>query len=230
MIKTFKRYEKKYMLNNNQCRVLRDKLKEYMIEDKFGTYTIQNLYFDTDNYELIRRSVEKPLYKEKLRVRCYGTPQSEDEIFFELKKKYKKQVYKRRVCMSLNEFEDYVYRGIKPNNSEQILKEIEYFINMYNPYPRIYIAYDRAALVGKEDESLRITFDRNIRFRIKDLTLRNTDDSVTILDEDQCIMEIKVSGAMPVWLCSILNEMKVYPQSFSKYGYCYNNYLGAALA
>lgn len=230
MQKTFKRYEKKYLLRDSQCCVLHEKLMEHMQQDVYSSYSIRNLYFDTDNYEIIRRSVEKPVFKEKLRVRSYGSPDSNDIIFLELKKKYKKEVFKRRICLTLAEYEDYIYKGIRPEKSEQILTEIEYFLNVYKPYPRIYIAYDRVALVGKEDKNLRVTFDKNIRFRSSELSLRNDDKAVNILGDDQCIMEIKVPGAMPLWLCSMLNDMQIFSQSFSKYGYCYQNYLNAALA
>lgn len=230
MQNTFKRYEKKYMLNEQQYKQISERLKQHMDEDVYGYYSIRNLYFDTDNFEIIRRSAEKPIYKEKLRVRCYGTPQSCDTIFLELKKKYKSEVFKRRISLTLTEYEDFIIRGVKPGRSEQILSEIEYFLNLYQPYPRIYIAYDRTAFVGKEDKNLRVTFDKNIRFRDSELSLKSDDMVIKILPDDQYIMEIKVPGVMPMWLCDILNELQIFPQSFSKYGYCYQNYLKSALA
>ena len=227
---TFRRYEKKYLLRDSQCCILHEKLKEHMEQDTYGSYSIRNLYFDTDNYEIIRLSVEKPVFKEKLRVRSYGSPNSNDMIYLELKKKYKKEVFKRRICLTLDEYEGFINKGIRPERSGQILTEIEYFLTIYKPYPRIYIAYERAALVGKKDNNLRITFDKNIRYRSSELSLRNDDKAERILGADQCIMEIKVQGAMPLWLSGILNEMQIFPQPFSKYGYCYKNHLNAALA
>lgn len=227
---TFKRYEKKYMLNKRQYEDITKTLTQHTTPDKFGTYSICNLYFDTDSYEIIRRSIEKPVYKEKLRVRSYGIPNKDDIVFFELKKKYKKEVFKRRIALTIKEYEDYIYNGIKPTKSHQILSEIDYYINMYKPYPRIYIAYEREALIGINNKNLRITFDKNIRYRQSALSLRNGDDGTRILDDDKCIMEIKILGAMPIWLSHLLTSMKIYPQSFSKYGYCYQNYLHAILA
>lgn len=227
---TFKRYEKKYMLNKRQYEDITKTLTQHTTPDKFGTYSICNLYFDTDSYEIIRRSIEKPVYKEKLRVRSYGIPNKDDMVFFELKKKYKKEVFKRRIALTIKEYEDYIYNGIKPAKSQQILSEIDYYINMYKPYPRIYIAYEREALIGINNKNLRITFDKNIRYRQSALSLRNDDEGTKILDDDKCIMEIKILGAMPVWLSQLLTSMKIYPQSFSKYGYCYQNYLHAILA
>lgn len=227
---TFKRYEKKYMLNKRQYEDITKTLTQHTTPDKFGTYSICNLYFDTDSYEIIRRSIEKPVYKEKLRVRSYGIPNKDDMVFFELKKKYKKEVFKRRIALTIKEYEDYIYNGVKPTKSHQILSEIDYYINMYKPYPRIYIAYEREALIGINNKNLRITFDKNIRYRQSALSLRNDDEGTKILDDDKCIMEIKILGAMPVWLSQLLTSMKIYPQSFSKYGYCYQNYLHAILA
>lgn len=222
---TFKRYEKKYMLNTNQHEALREAISGNTKPDKFDQYTICNIYYDTDNYQVIRRSIEKPVYKEKLRIRSYGIPGKNDTIFFELKKKYKKEVFKRRVSMSVLELNNYLEKGMYPDVSAQVLGEIEYFISMYNPHPKIFIAYERSALVGKNDSSLRITFDQNIRFRNKDLSLLSGDCGTQILDDSQYLMEIKIRGAMPIWLSSTLNELDIYPRSFSKYGYCYQNFI-----
>ena len=222
---TFKRYEKKYMLNKSQHEELLSRIKPYVQPDEFDKYTICNIYYDTDSYQIIRRSLEKPIYKEKLRVRSYGTPGEDDTIFFELKKKFKKEVFKRRVSMSLKDFHNYLENGVIPEVSEQVLGEIEYFMSMYKPEPKLYIAYERLALCGKQDKELRITFDNNIRFRNHDLSLSKGDYGYKILDESMYLMEIKVGGAMPLWLSAALNELEIYPVSFSKYGYCYTNYI-----
>lgn len=220
----FKRYEKKYRINHLQYKRFKKDLDLYMEEDQFGIYTICNLYYDTDDYRIIRKSIEKPTYKEKLRVRSYGTPTGGDKVFFELKKKYNKEVFKRRISLTYKEFEDYMHHGIVPNVSPQILKEIEYFIQLYKPCPKIYIAYDRLALFGKEDAKVRVTFDENIRFRTGQLALEKGDQGRCILPYGDRIMEIKVEGAMPLWLCKLLSKHKILPTSFSKYGVCYQQY------
>ena len=222
---TFKRYEKKYLLDEAQYEALRKSISNNTQADQYDRYTICNIYYDTDNYEIIRRSIEKPVYKEKLRIRSYGTPGRKDAIFFELKKKFKKEVFKRRVSMSVSELENYLDKGMQPCVSKQVMDEITYFISMYRPCPRIFIAYERSALVGKYDSSLRITFDQNIRFRNNDLSLCDGDYGTKILDDTQYLMEIKMRGAMPIWLSRTLNDLKIYPVSFSKYGYCYTNYI-----
>ena len=221
----FKRYEKKYLLNNDQYKLLKKDLDRYMTEDKYGLYTICNLYFDTDDYELIRRSIEKPIYKEKLRVRSYGIPNDDASVFFELKKKYRKEVFKRRISIPYKDYLAYMNNGTDPNVSKQILSEIEYFIDMYNPYPRVYIAYDRLALFGNEDSNVRVTFDQNIRFRTDNLCLAHGDEGTHLLKEGEKIMEVKVEGAMPMWFVNLLVKHNILPTSYSKYGKCYTNYI-----
>jgi len=222
---TFMRYELKYIMDDTQYAAFRKAIQPYTRADAYGRYTVCNLYYDTEDYALVRRSLEKPVYKEKLRLRSYGIPGAQDDVFFELKKKYKGQVYKRRVSMGLKELRDHLASGAMPDVSRQVMGEIDYFLSLYRPQPKIFIAYDRVALKGKDDESLRITFDENIRFRCDDLDLRSGDHGRRILDASQHVTEIKVHGAMPLWLSGALDRQHIYPASFSKYGYCYEHYI-----
>lgn len=221
----FQRYEKKYLLTKSMYDAFLEATQSYIQVDTYGKHTICNIYYDTDNHELIRTSIEKPKYKEKLRLRSYGVPKQEDKVYLELKKKYKGIVYKRRVSLTLKEAEAYLNHGIKPSKEHQILREIDYFIALYQPKPKLYLAYDRVAYFGKEDPNVRITFDHNIRSREIDLSLSKGDKGKSLLDEMQYLMEIKVEGAMPIWLCRILSELEIYPTSFSKYGNIYKQSL-----
>lgn len=202
-----------------------EKLAGYMNVDQYGLHTISNIYYDTDNYELIRTSIERPIYKEKLRLRAYGTPGEEDFVFLEIKKKFKGIVYKRRVQLKLREARYYLQEGEQPENSGQILREIDWVWNKYHLVPKVLIAYDRLALFGKEDENLRITFDQNIRFRESVLDLSKGPWGYPLLDPERFLMEIKIPDAMPLWLSKLLNEQRIFPASYSKYGQCYKEYL-----
>lgn len=217
----FKRVEKKYLLSEGKYRRLLECLDEYMCMDEYGKHTISNIYFDTDTYELISHSIEKPVYKEKLRLRSYGIPNKQSKVFVELKKKYDGVVYKRRIAMKLSEAEAYLYHGIKPIEDSQILREIDYFIDFYKTVPKLYLAYDRVAYFGKEDTEVRITFDHNIRSREYDLYLGKGDYGTMLLNENQYLMEVKVAGAMPIWMARLFSELEIYPISFSKYGNIY---------
>lgn len=221
----FKRYEKKYILNKKQYALFIENTKPYITEDAYGLHTICNLYLDTENFQLIRTSIEKPVYKEKIRLRSYGVPHFNDNVFLELKKKYKGIVYKRRISLPLNEAMDYINFKKPPKNQCQIFKEIDWSMNLYNPTPKAFIAYDRTAFFGNDDSEFRVTFDNNIRFRETTLELSKGDYGNFILEPNLTLMELKISESMPLWLSYILSELKIFPVSFSKYGTCYKNYL-----
>ncbi len=214
----FQRFEKKYLLTPEQYRKLRPELGAYMKEDAYGRYTICSLYYDTPDFQFIRTSLEKPVYKEKLRVRSYGVPNDGDKIFVGLKKKFKGEVFKRRTVLEAEAAANCLNCGIRPNNEDQICHEIDWFLQSYQLRPSVYIAYDREALVGIDNEELRITFDTGPRWRDAELDLRAGDFGDPIRKDDRILMEIKIPGAAPVWLRHLLSENKVFPASFSKYG------------
>ena len=221
----FRRYEKKYFLTKEQYKTFKEMIAFQIKADDYSTYTLGNIYYDTDDYRLIRASLEKPVYKEKLRVRSYGVPGPDDKVFVELKKKYEGVVYKRRVTMTDSSAESFL-RGIKDSScSGQINSEIEYFQSFYHTKPKVYIAYDREAFQGMENPDLRITFDTNLRYRLDRLSLSEGDDGQPILDNDLILMEIKIPGACPLWLCDALSKLEIRNVSFSKYGTCYINHI-----
>ena len=227
----FKRYEKKYLLMPDQLTKMMAGMEEHMCADQFGRYTICNIYYDTDDYQLIRTSLEKPVYKEKLRMRSYGVPGSEDEVFVELKKKYESVVYKRRTAMKAAEAVSYLHDGVLPEQEDQICREIDWFMHCYHPVPKVYIAYDRMAFAGVEDPDLRITFDTSLRWRDRELDLCAGDYGEPLLPSRQILMEIKIPGTAPVWLAHLLSEIGAFPASFSKYGTCYReNIAGMGLS
>lgn len=238
-LQVFKRVEKKYLVSSEQYDELMGVLLMHMKKDNYGEHTICNIYYDNECNELIRTSIDKPVYKEKFRIRSYGVPTIEDTVFFEIKKKSKGVVYKRRVPFKLREAKKVMNAILASENlqgivcdrqdydisNRQIMREIEYIIKHYELKPDTYIAYDRIALYGIDDPQLRVTFDRNVRTRKHDLSLENGDYGETILDEGYYLMEIKTNGAMPMWLASKLSDMQMYPYSFSKFGTAYKKRL-----
>lgn len=215
---TFQRLEKKYLLTSAQYLALMEQLSHHIQLDAFGESTICNIYFDTSNYELITHSLQKPAYKEKLRLRSYGIPTQDSIVYLEIKKKCKGVVNKRRVPMSLKEARAYLLDSVPPAQDSQILSEIDYFLQFYQPVPKVYLAYDRTPFVCIEDPAIRITFDRNIRRRHDQLFLENGDHGECIFSHNQVLMEIKVPDAYPLWLTRMLSNLEMYPVSFSKYG------------
>ena len=185
-------------------------------------YTIANIYFDTPDDYLIRTSLSKPEYKEKLRLRSYGVPTKNEKVFLEIKKKYKGIVNKRRTALTLSDAYDFVKTGKAPEFKEymnkQVLSELQYFLKIYDLSPKLYLAYDRIAYFEKDNQDLRISFDMNIRSRRYDLALEHGDYGEKLLPEGVYLMEIKTSLAKPLWLTKMLSELDIKRVSFSKYG------------
>lgn len=217
----FKRVEKKYLLNKEQYKALIFQIADYMEMDKFGKHKICNIYYDTKTDELIRRSIEKPVYKEKLRLRSYGIPKEDSKVYIELKKKYKGIVYKRRQEMSYKQAIQLLNGGKTNLEKSQIINEIEWFMKLYEPFPKAYIAYDRIAFSGKENRDLRLTIDSDVICRNIVLDLNKGVWGKSLLGKEEYLMEIKITGAMPLWLAGILSENNIYQTSFSKYGKWY---------
>ena len=232
-IEVFDRYEKKYRIRQDVYVELRKRLEQYMEADKHskdgGFYTICNIYYDTDQNDLIRTSIEGKVYKEKLRLRSYGVVTPDSNVYLEIKKKYKKRVNKRRTVLKLAEAYEYVRTEQKPEAKtyvgKQVLSEIDYFLHRMDLKPRVFLAYDRCALFGKEDKNFRMTFDRNIITRRYDLGLEYGVYGEKLLEDDEWIMEVKIDKAMPLWMTKILSELHIYPTSFSKYGTEYKKFL-----
>lgn len=232
-ITSFKRYEKKYMLTEGQFKKLIPRLLEYMKEDencKAGEdYSIYNIYYDTKNSDLIKHSLSKPYYKEKLRLRSYKVPKSsKDKVFLELKKKIGGIVNKRRVVLTLEEAYRFLESGERPITkdyiSEQVINEIEYFLSRNTIYPTAYISYSRMAFFGREDRDFRVTFDSNILTRRNNLYLEMGSFGEELLKPGSHLMEVKILGAIPLWLANIFSELEIYSTSFSKYGNEYKKY------
>ena len=215
----FKRVEKKYLLTQEQYEYIMEKLAPHMSPDRFGETVIRNIYFDNKSDELIETSLEKPAYKEKLRLRSYGTPEADSTVFFEIKKKYQGVVYKRRIAMKRDEAYHYILTGELPEHLiGNIPVEIDYMIRRYRLFPKAFISYHRIALVGNNDPELRITFDDDITSRYDNVWLENDSQGDKLLPENTHLMEIKIPGAMPLWLAHVLSEKLIFPKSFSKFG------------
>lgn len=230
----FSRFEKKYLLTRDQYDGLREALDSCMREDIYGRYTTCNIYYDTEDDLLIRRSMQKPSYKEKLRLRSYGTPEMDTIVYLEIKKKCQGIVSKRRIPLQLREAYDFTGRGIVPGHlksrvEEQICEEIRFFLEKYPLQRKLYLAYDRLALSGAEDPEFRVTFDTAIRSRRTGLALEKGSSGLRLLPDDLILMEVKAAGAFPVWFAGLLTESGIRPVSFSKYGNIYRREHGAPM-
>lgn len=232
-IEVFNRRETKFLIDKNTYQDIQGELLRYMELDEYNKthefYTISNIYFDTIDNHLIRTSLSKPKYKEKLRLRAYGVPKGDEKVYLEIKKKVCGLVNKRRTTLQLKEAYDFVRTGIKPDiknyMNKQVLNEIEYILKIYDLEPKLYLSYDRKALFGKENHDLRITFDTNIRTRRYDLKLENGNYGDSLLESDKWLMEVKAEKSIPLWLSKLLSGHKIVSTSFSKYGEEYRRML-----
>jgi hypothetical protein len=221
----FKRREIKYIITKEQYTYLRDVFSDYIEPDVYSEYILQNLYFDTPAWDVIRASIEKPRFKEKMRLRCYETPGTETSVFLELKKKYNGIVYKRRAAFPLETLSGQTVREAVADEDSQIAQELKYYLNRYTVNEKVYISHKRLAFNGIEDMELRLTFDMDLRFRLDGLDFSHPGEGKRIIPDSQVIMEIKTPGGMPLWMVRILNENEIFPASFSKYGRCYTGHI-----
>lgn len=226
-IAAFMRYELKFIVTQEQYDALIPRLLEHMKPDAYcrngKDYSIYNVYYDTKDNCIIRSSLAKPYYKEKLRLRSYTSPTPPDgQVFLEIKKKTGGIVHKRRAVMTLEEASKFIETGQRPQAvtyiDAQVISEIDFFLQQNKVRPAAYIGYRRRAFFGKEDKNFRITLDYNIRTRRDDVCLSAKCSGESLLEKDQYLMEVKIPGAVPMWLAELLSELHIYKTSFSKYG------------
>ena len=217
IISVMKRYELKYRLSIAQVEFFKERILDYMKVDKYGLTTISSIYYDTPSYSLINRSIEKPNFKEKIRLRSYGLAKEDSQVFLEIKRKNEKIVYKRRIVTTEKKADEFFNKN-EEFDRNQISRELEAFKENYGVLePKYMIIYDRIAYF-QNNSDIRITLDMNPRYRVNDLNLHTSTDGISLLDEGEAILEIKVQHSVPLWLVKILTEGKIYQTSFSKVG------------
>ena len=224
-IVVMKRYELKYLLDAEQTAFLMKRLEGHMQLDQYGRTSIASLYYDTPSYQLIRTSVEKPPFKEKIRLRSYGLATLESPVYLELKRKTEGIVYKRRVQSTIPLVEKFFAGSGDICAGGQINREITYFRDYYGALvPACLIIYDREAFFEPGGD-LRLTIDHNPRYRVDHLDLTYSMEGIPLRPPGHTILEIKVQEAMPLWLTKILSDGQIYKNSFSKYGEAFRQQL-----
>ncbi len=228
MNNTFKRVEKKYLITKKQHDLLLEKIRDKVRDDYYsinGSYKVYNIYFDSNTNKIVHLSNLKPYFKEKIRIRTYDISTSNICCFFEVKRKIGKEISKRRINCGIENIMNYAVNKstltLSSYKDNQIYKELDKTIEFYDSHPKVYLSYSREAYYDINSDDLRITFDNDIIFRYDDIDFKNGDYGTSLLKDDQYIMEIKFKYAIPLWLSKYLSELKIYPQSFSKYGEIY---------
>lgn len=234
----FDRYEMKYLIDAEQKSKVMRAMQPYMTLDQYGRTIIRNIYYDTDDYRLVRNSIEKPVYKEKLRLRSYSQATPESTVFVELKKKYESKVYKRRIPLPERAATHWIASEDKLETDRnafdyrdlQIAREVQYFIDYYeNLEPKAFISYEREAFCTNAPSDFRVTFDENILCRMDGLSLEKAVAGAPVLPSGRTLMEIKCSGGIPLWMVAALSENKIQRTTFSKYGLAYEKYIFPSL-
>ena len=217
-IAVMQRYELKYLLSASQTAFLLERLQGRMLLDAYRRTSIASLYYDTPDSLLVRRSLEKPKFKKKMRLRSYGLASPDSPVYLELKRKAEDIVYKRRVQTTLPDVERFFSGGAALGADSQISREITYFRDFYGTLnPACLIIYDREAYY-EPDGDLRLTVDFSPRYRMEQLNLTTSMAGRLLLPAGSTILEIKVQHAVPLWLSAILTEGRIVSSSFSKYG------------
>ena len=217
MISIIDRCEQKYFITDNQYKELMQSIKDKIEKDLYYQETIYNLYFDNDNYDVINKSLDKPNYKEKIRLRSYEIVNDNTTVFLEIKKKFNSHTNKRRIIITYEDFIDYYEHRLLPKFNRQIVKELDYCFNKYNLKPKIKVRYDRLSYYLKNNKNFRITFDNNIRYSFDNLNFKEFNNEELLFNQGY-IMEIKTFDSIPMWLTKVLTTLKIYPTSYSKVG------------
>lgn len=228
----FRRVETKYLLKPEEFKKLLDVVAPYIEKDRYFKATNCSVYYDTNERYLAIHSMEKPIYKEKVRIRSYNVPKSlDDSIFIEIKKKFDGVGSKRRIVTTLRDFYYYEKTGELKTDNAQIKAELDHCFSFYHLKPALYVAYDRLSFCGKNNQDFRLTFDHNVRSREIDLKLEYGDKGENYFENGEIVMEVKALESYPLWFTKALSSLKIYPASFSKYGRIYekclerNNYV-----
>ena len=226
------RYEFKFPISYDDMDRLMDDLIPYVKSDKhvneYGIYTISSLYMENDCKDCYYETINGDPFRQKVRLRVYGKQAFKDsDAFLELKNKINGLVVKRRINMKLSDAVNFMNDCAKNGNSakiesyknadSQILKEIRQVIATKKLKPAVIVSYERLPLVAIDDESLRITFDFNLRSRSDALDQTEGTGGLRRCPKNVAILEIKTNKPLPYWLTKILAKYNYRNQTFSKY-------------
>ena len=234
----FKRIEKKYIVDKEDLDRLLEDLREYLVEDDFPNSSITNIYFDTEDFQVIRDSIAKKNEREKIRMRTYATdPKPSSQVFLELKKKDAQGIgHKFRLATNLGDIQIFMGNGDTvhvPSENKQLVDELSQLRDKYQGLDaRMYIFYNRFSLKEKHtikkqpQTKIRITIDQNLTYRDYDVDILSGVYGNKLVGEGKVVMEIKTPGEQPLWLKTILEKHGIEPKSFSKYGTAYRKSQG----
>ena len=227
-IRTFNRFELKYLLSLPQAERFKAALRAYLVPDDHGhgngRYALSSLYFDSPDLRCYREKLDGIKFRRKLRIRQYETGEAlteESPVFVEVKQRVDRVTQKRRACLpyagALRLCHDRQLPSHAPGD-DAILDEVLVFLWRYNLRPASIVRYERQAFTGTEyDLGLRVTFDSSLSFQAHPLHLHEPPSGLPMLRTDRVVMEIKVNERIPYWLSGLIAAHNLQMVRFSKY-------------
>lgn len=219
------RCEYKYLLDKMTADALRTRIAERLTPDENSKglpYVISSLYFDSSAHKLYFQTLDRSVYRYKLRLRVYGESNSSDSIsFFEIKSKLDGLSTKRRLKLPLAVNEQLwsdrtLPEELKPHDLK-LARDILFLLDTDRLAPTSIVSYERLAYCRNDESRLRVTFDTKLRIRTNDLDLRHGTHGTPIMN-DECILEVKSCSSIPLWLTRLIGEYRLANTSYSKYG------------
>lgn len=230
------RLEYKFLVRNEHLDRLRRKILPFVELDPFtqgdngNEYTVRSIYFDSSNFEYYHEKIEGIKIRKKLRIRGYDSEADKKLIFLEIKNKYNNFIGKNRAPLLFDNLEGLLKTKsidsytLTNNGYVDSVKDGEKFIHHIlrsGLRPTILIVYEREAFFSKFDKSLRITFDKNLRyFSHPKLANLYFDKDLDLATPNHFVLELKFNNGYPRWLQDIVQEFNLYRRSVSKYTIC----------
>jgi SPX domain protein involved in polyphosphate accumulation len=224
------RFELKYLTRFDTYQRIIRQLDPYAERDGYagelGRYSIISLYYDSPELACYWDKINGVPYRNKLRIRQYGSMAGSDDAYIEVKQKLLASIRKIRTRMKLTQAYDLLAAAhqraetsevIDRSPEDEVLNHVMYLRSLYNLEPKAIISYEREPYVGRYDHHLRMTFDLNLRSRAEDLRLESGPWGKYIMSPDIVLVEMKVDGRIPEWFISLVAEHNLEPCRFSKY-------------
>ncbi|MCA9741968.1 polyphosphate polymerase domain-containing protein [candidate division KSB1 bacterium] len=228
-----KRYEFKYFVSEDVYKQLLEAMEPYIEPDGFAAscpnyrYTVHSLYFDSPSRLYYDEKLDGKKTRHKIRVRCYTENFYDSEAYYwEIKRKDQNMISKSRVEISRDEL-NYMLRYnflscpehfLNGNQMKrEITEELLYYSNRHCLMPAVFILYEREAYMSPLDDTIRITFDRDVQGNSYFSSGITQQINWSPAFDKSVIFEIKIRGLLPFWLHNLIREHGLYNESISKY-------------
>lgn len=219
----------KYELTYGQYSQLRKVGYSHLVEAPAGVHGLSALYFDTDDFELIREFQTDGPYQELFRMRTSEVLMKESLVSMEIIKRFEGRASQRHVLIPYVNAQSYLldYRQYVNEQSieAQISREIEYLVGGKSLAPKVVISSDRLIMNCTKKVPLEVEFDFNIRWRTSDFDLRKGNYGEFVDPTLNVLMTIKSDGSYPGWFSELLQQLDVQPSTFSSLMVTYQEHL-----